>query len=150
MPVIDNSCGHWRSNVVNGTEHSKYVDKTKYQSLVGSLLYLFKRTRPDITYAVSVMERFCCNPITQHMTAVKRILRYLRGTTLYGLFYKRGESEEFIGYSDADWGGRGKKQTCVVLSMADAMYIALAGAAQEAVWVKKFNLELANTPDSQS
>ena len=143
------------TKLVNGTEDSEYVDKSEYQSLVGSLLYLSMRTRPDITYAVSVTARFCSNPTTQHMTAVKRILRYLRGTTHHGLLYKRSRSKELLGYSDADWGGdrndckstsgylfqlggtaitwQSKKQTCVALSTAEAEYIALAGAAQEAV-----------------
>ena len=157
------------TKLVNGTEDSEYVDKSEYQSLVGSLLYLSMRTRPDITYAVSVTARFCSNPTTQHMTAVKRILRYLRGTTHHGLLYKRSRSKELIGYSDADWGGdrndckstsgylfqlggtaitwQSKKQTCVALSTAEAEYIALAGAAQEAVWLKHLYQEIADTPE---
>ena len=157
------------TKLVNGTEDSEYVDQTEYQSIVGSLLYLSMRTRPDITYAVSVTTRFCSNPTTQHMTAVKRILRYLRGTTHYGLLYKRAKSKEIIGFSDADWGGdkndykstsgflfqlggttitwQSKKQTCVALSTAEAEYIALAGAAQEAVWLKHLYQELADTPN---
>ena len=155
--------------LVNGSEDSEYVDKIEYQSIVGSLLYLSMRTRPDITYAVSVAARFCSNPTIQHLTAVKRILRYLRGTTHYGLLYERSDSKELIGYSDADWGGdkndckstsgfvfqiggtaitwQSKKQTCVALSTAEAEYVALAGAAQEAVWLKHLYQELAHSPD---
>ena len=66
-------------------EESKEVDQTVYQSAVGSLLYLSTRTRPDIAYAVSNVAKFCSKPTTRHWSAVKRILRYLRGTSGYGL-----------------------------------------------------------------
>ena len=64
-------------------EESKEVDQAVYQSAVGSLLST--RTRPDIAYAVSNVAKFCSKPTTRHWSAVKRILRYLRGTSGYGL-----------------------------------------------------------------
>ena len=119
---------------------------------MGSLLYLATRTRPDITYAVSNVARFASNPTTQHWTAVKRIFRYLRGTIHLGLLYKGSDSTEVVGYSNADWGGdytdfiggtaiswRSNKQTCVALSTAEAEYMALASAAQEAVWLRQLS-----------
>ena len=54
------------------------VDRQLYQSAVGSLLYLSIGTRPDITYAVSNVAKFCVQPTKQHWIAVKRILRYLK------------------------------------------------------------------------
>ena len=135
---------------------------------LGSLLYLSTRTRPDIAFAVNSVARFCSNPTKQHWTAVKRIFRYLRGTTWFGLLYSKGESGALIGYSDADWGGdgndykstsgyvfqiggtavswRSKKQTCVALSTSEAEYIALSSAAQEAVWMRALNSDLKNQP----
>ena len=97
--------------------------------------------------------------------AVKRILRYLRGTTRFGLLYTKGaESEVLVGYADADWEGdcndykstsgyvfqiggtavtwKSKKQSCVALSIAEAEYMALSSAAQEAVWVQELNSDL--------
>ena len=69
--------------------------RTMYQSAVGSLLYLSGWTRPDIAFAVRNVARFCSNPTKEHWTAVKRILRYLKGTAHYGLMY----STDLTGYS---------------------------------------------------
>ena len=147
------------------TEDSEYFDKETYQSAVGSLLYLSTRTRPDITFAVNNIARFSSNPTTQHWTAVKRIFRYLKGTIHLGLLYERnGLKKLIIGYSDADWGGdcndhkstsgylflvggtavswRSNKQTCVALSTAEAEYMALASAAQEAVWMRQLSKDM--------
>ena len=95
------------SKIDRGTENSEYVDKVLYQSAVGLslLLYLSMRTGPDITFAMSCVTHFCSGPITQHMTAITRILRYLRGTTHQGLIYKKNGSKVIVGFSDADWRG---------------------------------------------
>ena len=140
------------------------VDHGLYQSAVGSLLYLSLWTRPDITYAVSCVARFCANPLKEHWTAVKRIFRYLKGTQHLGLKYTNNETTECAGYCDADWAGniddrkstsgylfslsgapvswRSKKQSCVALSTAEAEYVALASAAQEVVWLRQLTDDL--------
>ena len=150
--------------LTKGKEDSEYVEEKHYQSVVGSLLYLSMRTRPDIAFTVSCAVRFCSKPTSQHLTAVKRILRYLRGSTHHGLLFKRNGSKAIIGYSDADWGGdvtdsksttsylfqiggttitwQSKKQSCVALSTVEAEHVALAGAAQEAIWLRQLNQEL--------
>lgn len=87
------------------TEESDLADEVLYQSAVGSLLYLSTRTRPDISYAVGNVARFCSKPTKDHWMAVKRIFRYLRGTTHLGLLYNKSEVTSLVGYSDADWGG---------------------------------------------
>ena len=81
------------------------VNEELYQSAVGSLLYLSIGTRPDITYAVSNVAKFCAQPTKQHWIAVKRIMRYLKGTVKLGLLYSKDGSRKCIGYSDADWAG---------------------------------------------
>ncbi|CAH1371705.1 unnamed protein product, partial [Tenebrio molitor] len=58
-----------------------------FREAVGSLMYLATATRPDIAYAVSLVSEHLENPKQQHWTAVKRILRYLKGTLTFGLFY---------------------------------------------------------------
>ena len=132
--------------------------KEMYQSAVGSLLYLSTRTRPDISFAVGNVARFNAQPNSTHWSAVKRILRYIKGTTNLGLLYVKGDGV-LVGYSDADWAGdhndrkstsgyvfqlsgaavswRSKKQSCVALSTAEAEYVALSSATQEAIWMKQ-------------
>ena len=81
-------------------------DVEKYQSAVGALLYLSMRTRPDITFAVCNVAKFASKPTLSHWLAVKRIFRYLKGTTNFGIMYNRHNgSDDCIGYSDADWAG---------------------------------------------
>ena len=149
------------TKLLKGTEQSEIVDATLYQSAVGSLLHLSGWTRPDIAFAVSHVARFCSSPTKEHWIAVKRILRYLKGTPNYGLAYSSNVDTDgpLIGYSDADWAGdvndckstsgyffimsgaavswKSQKQTCVALSTAEAEYIALAAATQEATWMRQ-------------
>ena len=154
--------------LVKATEEDECVDQKLYQSAVGSLLYLSTATRPDITYAVSNMAKYSAKPTKQHWIAVKRIMRYLKGTLNYGLLYSKDGSTECVGFSDADWGGdlddrkstsgylfqlsgaavswRSKKQTCVALSTAEAEYMALASAAQEAMWLRQLTTDLKSKP----
>ena len=150
--------------LAQASEEDEEVDKTMYQSAVGSLLYLSTRTRPDIAFTVSNVAKFSSKPTKTHWTAVKRILRYLKGTTSYGLLYNTSDLKNCEGYSDADWGGdtndfkstsgyvfmfggaavswRSKKQTSTALSTAEAEYTALCSAAQEACWMKQVLTDL--------
>ncbi|KAK6115531.1 hypothetical protein DH2020_007800 [Rehmannia glutinosa] len=72
--------------------------------MIGSLLYL-TASRPDILHAVCLCARFQSNPKESHMSAVKRIFRYLKGTIQYGLFYPKNENFSLKGYSDSDYAG---------------------------------------------
>ncbi|GAV67226.1 zf-CCHC domain-containing protein/rve domain-containing protein/RVT_2 domain-containing protein/gag_pre-integrs domain-containing protein/UBN2_2 domain-containing protein, partial [Cephalotus follicularis] len=56
------------------------MSKVPYAAAVGSLMYAMMCTRPDICYAVGMVSRYQSNPGEAHWIAVKRILRYLRGT----------------------------------------------------------------------
>ncbi|KAK6151791.1 hypothetical protein DH2020_014426 [Rehmannia glutinosa] len=82
----------------------KAVDQTRYRALIGSLLYL-TASRPDITFAVGVCARFQSAPKESHMTAAKRILRYLKGCQEVGLWYPKEGGFKLIGYSDSDYAG---------------------------------------------
>ena len=68
-------------------------------------MYLKVSTRPDIAFSVNNLARFNSNPQKEHWTALKRILRYLKGTTSIGILYKHDGSDKCVGYSDADWAG---------------------------------------------
>jgi hypothetical protein len=87
-----------------GHDDSKSVDVTLYRQLVGSLIYL-TTTRPDISFAVSMVSRFMVEPKELHWKATKKILRYLRGTIGYGLVYRSIEDFRLIGYTDSNWAG---------------------------------------------
>jgi len=75
-----------------------------YRTITGALQYLVTGTRPDIATAVSAVSRFNANPGQQHWAAVKRILRYLKGTSTLGINLGSSTGEiELVGYSDATW-----------------------------------------------
>jgi len=88
-------------------------EKASYRVLVGSLLYLACWTRPDISFAVSELSRFVADPGQNHMSAAKRVLRYLRGTKDLGLQYTRptgSSANRLHGYVDSDWAGCADKR----------------------------------------
>lgn len=148
---------------------SKEVDSISYQSMVGSLLYAAMATRPDIAQAVRVVSKFNSKPNQAHLTAVKRIFRYLKGTVSLGVRYQKSGDRVLVGYSDADWAGdqddrhsttgnlfmmaRGpitwlsKKQGIVALSTTEAEYVALSTATQEAVWLRRLLMDLNAFPN---
>ncbi|XP_021773512.1 uncharacterized protein LOC110737461 [Chenopodium quinoa] len=80
------------------------IDQTMYRGMIGSLLYLTAST-PDIYFSVGLCVRFQANPKESHLVAVKRILRYLKGTDDLSLFYSRSDSFELNSFTDADYAG---------------------------------------------
>ena len=86
-----NDCKPISTPVECGVKLSKHdegedIDPTFFKSLVGSLRYL-TCTRPDIIYVVGLVSRYMENPKTTHFKAAKKILRYIKGTTNFGLLY---------------------------------------------------------------
>jgi hypothetical protein len=144
----------------DGTDMS---NPTTYRSTVGALQYL-THTRPDISFAVNYLSQFLQKPTDIHWNSVKRILRYLRGTTNHGLHIRYSERLELHGYSDADWasspddrrsiGGycvylgdvlvawSSKKQGAVARSSTESEYRALAQVAAELSWIQALLSEL--------
>jgi len=150
------------TRIFNNREGTK-VDSTKFKQIVGSLMYL-TATRPDITYAVSLISRYMESPTEEHWCAAKRILRYIQGTTDLGVLYKREENSELVAYSDSDFAGdlddrkstsgsvfllaggaiswSSKKQPVVTLSTTEAEYIAAAACACQFVWLRRILIAL--------
>ena len=72
--------------------------------MIGSLLYL-TASRPDISYSVGVCARYQANPKESHMSTLKRIIKYVKTTTDFGVRYSKDTNDVSVGYSDADWVG---------------------------------------------
>ncbi|XP_070035800.1 uncharacterized mitochondrial protein AtMg00810-like [Nicotiana tomentosiformis] len=85
-------------------EPDSSVDQKLYRGMIGSLLYLTS-SRPDIVISVGLCARFQANPKESHLIVVKRILRYLKGTTDLCLWYLKGSNFNLVGYADADFAG---------------------------------------------
>uniref|UniRef100_A0A3Q7EGQ3 Reverse transcriptase Ty1/copia-type domain-containing protein n=1 Tax=Solanum lycopersicum TaxID=4081 RepID=A0A3Q7EGQ3_SOLLC len=138
------------------TSDSRLFDNpTLYRSIVGGLPYLVV-TRPDIQYAVNRVSQSMHAPTEQNFQALKRILRYLKGSLRRGLLFTKGNLE-FSVYSDSDWANDKddrrsttgylmflgpnliswctKKQTRVSRSSTEAEYRAMAAGVAEAMWL---------------
>ena len=142
----------------NGDEE---VDQRVYRSLVGSLLYLAKQTRPDVMFTVNFQSRHMNAPTNQHWLCEKRHLQYLQGSKGLKFTDPKEASYHLAGESDADWSGdvkdrksttryyfklngRGealswgvKKLATVALSSSEAEYQGMAAAVQEALHLKQ-------------
>ncbi|XXG68728.1 hypothetical protein AAC387_Pa06g1749 [Persea americana] len=82
----------------------KEYNETLYRSMIGSLLYL-TASRPDISFSVGVCARYPSKPNESHVSAVKRILKYIGGTIDYGIWMSKDTNTANVGFSDADWAG---------------------------------------------
>jgi len=120
-------------------------------------------THPDIAFAVSACSQYLANPGEPHIKAVKRIMRYLRGTINLKLTF-HGALEPLLGYTDSDWAGdvatrrstagyvfnigsgaiswSSKRQTVVALSSCEAEYMGETQATKEAIWLCSLLKEL--------
>ena len=77
--------------------------RQKYQSIIGSLLYIMLGTRPDITYAVTKLSQFSANPSKEHMSKAEHICRYLNTTRRYAMVFDGSSDEGLIAFTDSDW-----------------------------------------------
>ncbi|KAJ9544170.1 hypothetical protein OSB04_023877 [Centaurea solstitialis] len=109
------------------------VDQKNYRGIIGSLLYL-TASRPDIMFATCVCARFQCNPRESHLGAVKRILKYLKGTPNFGLWKSTSGACQFLGDKLVSWSSR--KQNCVSLSTAEVEYVAAVCCCSQVLWMK--------------
>ena len=136
--------------------HSKPANKTLYQEIIGSLIYIMSCTRPDICFIVSKLSQYMHNPTVAHLNLAKNVIRYLKGTSDYCLTFSKSDKLELFGYCDSDWANdsidrksitgfcfklckngpviswRTKKQNVVALSSCEAEYVAITEAVKEA------------------
>jgi hypothetical protein len=132
----------------------------EYQAVIGGIMFAMLCTRPDIAFTVTTLAQFSSNPSPVHVTALNRLLYYLRGTIQQTITYTGiGDSQSdpiLTGYCDADWGQsaddrrsvtgyvfllaggaiswQSKKQKTVALSTVEAEYMAAAQSTKEALW----------------
>ena len=156
---------HVQLSVAPGT--SQPADKHKYLQIVGSLPYAASGTRPDIEFLGERSSQVMQCTFALHMTAVKKISRYLSKTIDYGIEYTRSDGK-LEGYSDADWAGdhadrrstsgyifqlangaitwASRKQNLVALSTCEAEYMALSVTTQEVIWLRRLLEEMRCEP----
>ena len=84
---VDKSLSLSRDICPKTLEEKEKMSKVPYISVIGSLIYAMMCTCPDICYVVGLISRYQSNPGQKHWMAVKRILRYLKGTSNYILCY---------------------------------------------------------------
>jgi len=147
------------------------VNQTMFRGMIGFLLYL-TASRLDIMQFVCVCARYQASHKESHLIAVKTILKYLKGTISFGLWYPSGASLSLIRYSDADYGGckidrkstsgtchllgsslvswHSKKQACMTLSTTETEYIVAGNCCAQILWMKQqledYNIFLNHIP----
>lgn len=141
-----------------------FVESTQMRKIIGKLLYLSNRTRPDIAAPVSALARYQDNASEEHWKAAKQIMRYLRGTINLGIHFNYRGDNILHGYADADFAGdtddrkstsgiifmlnggpihwKSKKQSSVSLSTTESEFISACDAAKDAVHLQMLLNEL--------
>lgn len=136
------------------------------QSVIGCLMYVMICTRPDLCVAVNILSRYASKSNKELWQCLKRVLRYLKGSSKLKLTYKRSEFTDILcGYVDSDWANdendrksttgflfklfehcticwNTKKQNSVAASSTEAEYMALFEAVREALWLKSFLISI--------
>ncbi|KAK1678400.1 hypothetical protein QYE76_039248, partial [Lolium multiflorum] len=151
-------------------EERERMSQIPYASAVGSIMYAMLCTRPDIAHAVSLTSRYQSDPGMEHWTAVKNILKYLKRTKDMFLCYGGDQELVVTSYTDASWNTdpddsksqsgyvfilngaavswASSKQCTVAKSSTESEYIAASEASSEAVWMKRFIVELGVVPSA--
>lgn len=146
------------------TKDNEITGTVPYQEVVGSLIHLANCTRPDIAFAVNHVSRFNRCHSVEHWTAVKRILRYIKGTANLKLRFSRQGGTDMHAFSDSDWASDlderkscsgfvilmsngavswfSHRQEIIAYSSCEAEYIALSDCNKQILWLRKMQLDL--------
>ncbi|KAJ6791386.1 Uncharacterized protein M6B38_244565 [Iris pallida] len=151
------------SNVVLKKNEGSPIEQHRYSQMIGSLMYITNRIRPDIAFAIGRLSRYTSNPNQSYWTALDRVFRYLKGTLDYKLHYTR-HPDIIEGYSDANWvtdshdvksttgyvftlagaaiSWGSCKQTIIARSTMDSEMIALDTTCTEAEWLRNLIMHI--------
>ena len=140
-------------------EEEEYMACVPYATVAGRLMYAMVCTSPDIAHEVGVLSRYMSKPEKEHWTTIKRVFKYLRGTTDHAICYQGKVGPDRVldvhGFVDADWAGEldhrrstsgyvfnlfggsiswmSKKQVVVALSTTQVEYMAATHTSKEVV-----------------
>ena len=145
------------------------MEGVPYKQAVGSLMYIMVGTRPDLAFPQSVVSQHMARPGPMHWAAVKRIMRYLKGTKDIVLCLG-GNDIALKGYCDADWAGdasdrrsttgyvfmlgngaiswNSKRQPTIALSTTEAEYMAASQSCREAFWLRQLLADVGYVQDA--
>lgn len=136
-----------------------------YASAIDSLMFALVYTRPDIRYAVGLLDRYQSNPGLEHWKAVKNVMKCLQGTKEYKFMYRHTDQLEVIGYSDSDFARcvgtrkstsgyiyfflsrgaiswRSTNQTLVASFTMEENFVGCYKATTQALWLRNFTTGL--------
>ncbi|GJZ01198.1 retrovirus-related pol polyprotein from transposon TNT 1-94 [Tanacetum coccineum] len=158
MTSCDSICTPMTTKHLDADLSRTLVDQMKYRSMVRALMYL-TASRPDIIHETCYCARYQARPTEKHLTAVKRIFRYLKNTINMGLWYSKDTGFELTSFSDSDHAGclnsrkstsggiqflcgdklvswSSKKQDCTSMSSAEAEYVSLSVCCTQVLWLR--------------
>ena len=137
---------------------------SRFQMVIGSLLYLMLGTRPDLAFAVTKLAQFASTPSEEHLNRALYICRYLVGTKNYSLVYDGDSRLGLIAGTDSDWASdpytrrsqtgfflklangifswQSRAQKTIALSSTEAEYMAMSDCSRQVVWVRNLLAEL--------
>ena len=138
--------------------------RSRFQTVIGSLLYLMLGTRPDLAFAVTKLAQFASNPSDDHLNRALYICRYLVGTKDYSLVYNGASQAGLIAGTDSDWASdphsrrsqtgfflklangifswQSRAQKTIAHSSTEAEYMAMSDCSRQVVWVRNLLAEL--------
>ncbi|XP_030923214.1 uncharacterized protein LOC115950105 [Quercus lobata] len=153
---------HFLGLQIRQQDSGKSVDSSIYRRMIGRLLYL-TASRPDISYNMGVYARYQANPKESHMIILKRIIKYVKTTANFSMWYSKDTNDVLVGYSKANWAGNADdrksilgdcfyvgnnllswmstKQNSISLSTVETEYITAGSCCTQLLWMQKLLID---------